>query len=259
MRRYLLLLAATLFPGLALAQTQALDLAAHRAVYELTLASARGNIAAASGKMAYEMVDACDGWAVRQRLRIDITDREGRDLEMGTDYATFESKDGLNMRFTMRQTTETAVTSETEGTATLSRTGGEGEVHYKVPEDATKKLAAGTSFPTLHTVAVIEAARSGKKFLSLPLFDGTTANGGQDTSVAVFSWDAPRTHRFPELAALPSGRVRIAFFEQGASTPEYEIGMRYWANGVADEMNMDFGDFVLRATLVDLKLLPKSC
>jgi hypothetical protein len=132
------LLAVALAPLAATAQ--ATDLAAHRAVYQLTLASSRGDIIGASGTMAYEMVDACDGWAVRQRLRMNVTDRENREIEMGTDYATFESKDGLSMRFNMRQTTETAVTSETEGTAKLERLGGPGEVQYKVPEDATKSL-----------------------------------------------------------------------------------------------------------------------
>ena len=37
----------------------------------------------------------------------------------------------------------------------------------------------------------LDAARAGKKFLSIPLFDGTSATGAQDTSVAIFSWDAP--------------------------------------------------------------------
>ena len=115
--------------------------------------------------------------------------------------------------------------------------------------------------PNFHTIAIIEAARAGKKFLTIPLFDGTSAEGAQDTSVAIFSWDGPRTHKFPALAALPSGRVRIAFFDRdkGSTTPDYELGLRYYENGVADEMNMDFGDFVMRATLQELVLLPKGC
>jgi len=254
------LLAVALAPLAATAQ--ATDLAAHRAVYQLTLASSRGDIIGASGTMAYEMVDACDGWAVRQRLRMNVTDRENREIEMGTDYATFESKDGLSMRFNMRQTTETAVTSETEGTAKLERLGGPGEVQYKVPEDATKALPPGTLFPTPHTVAIIEAARAGKKFLSIPLLDGTTAGGAQDTSIAIFSWDKPAEHRFSALSKLNSTRVRIAFFENkpgGSPTPDYELGMRYWENGIADDMTMDFGEFVMKATLVELNILPKAC
>ena len=92
---------------------QAVELAAHRALYQLSLSSSRGDIAAGSGTIAYEALDACDGWAVRQRLEMTLTNRDGQDVEMVSDYATWEAKDGLSFRFRMKQTTETAVTSQT--------------------------------------------------------------------------------------------------------------------------------------------------
>jgi hypothetical protein len=249
-------------PALLLAlPAAAADLLAHRALYRLELASARGDITAAGGNMAYEMVDACDAWAVRQRLRIELSNRDGQNIELASDYATLEAKDGTSLRFTMRQTTEQAVTSETEGTATLPAPGAEGTARFSVPKETAMPLPAGTLFPTPHTEAIIAAARAGKKFLSLPLFDGTTAQGPQDTSVAIFSWDPPRETRFDPLRNLHSTRVRIAFFDRtgGNATPDYELSLRFWENGVSDEMSMDFGDFVMRATLVELQALPKGC
>lgn len=248
-------------PPRAIAADPGVELAGHRALYKLTLASSRGQISAASGTMAFEMTDACDGWATRQRLRITATNNERQDLEIGSDYATYEAKDGLSLRFTMRQTTEQAVSVETEGTASLPSPGAAGEALYQRPAESRKALPAGTMLPNMHTIAVIEAARAGKKFLAIPLFDGTSAEGAQDTSVAIFSWDGPREHKFPALAALASARLRIAFFDRdkGTTTPDYEIGMRYYANGVADDMSMDFGDFVMHASLQELSLLPKSC
>lgn len=242
-------------------QAQAVDLAGHRALYRLTLASSRADISNASGTMAFEMTDACEGWATRQRLRITTTNREGQDIEISSDYATFEAKDGLSLRFNMRQSTEQAVSSETEGEAHLPAAGAAGEARYTKPDDRRKVLPAGTVLPNGHTIAILEAARAGKKFITLPLFDGTSADGAQDTSVAIFSWDPPQAHKFPALAALPSGRVRIAFFDRdkGATTPDYELGMRYYENGIADDMSMDFGDFVMRATLQELTILPKGC
>ena len=35
--------------------------------------------------------------------------------------------------------------------------------------------------------------------------------------------------------------------------------MRYWDNGIADKLKMDFGDFVMDAKLSDLKLQPHHC
>ena len=141
-------------------------LLAHKALYTLTLDTANGNdVIAAHGTMGYEVTDACDGWAVRQRLRMTITNSEGQDIEMASDYATWESKDGLKFRYHMRQTTDTAVTSQTDGDAFLQKPGGTGEAHYTSPHDAISQLPAGTVFPMAHTAAIIAAARDKKHFL----------------------------------------------------------------------------------------------
>ena len=52
----------------------------------------------ATGTMGYEVMDACDGWAVRQRLSMRLTNSDGQDIEMVSDYATWEAKDGLKFR-----------------------------------------------------------------------------------------------------------------------------------------------------------------
>src|ERR1700759_4219004 len=111
-------------------------LIAHRALYTLSLATAKStDVVAARGTMGYEVTDACDGWAVRQRLRMTITNADGQDIEMASDYTTRESKDGLKFRYHMRQTTETAVTSQTDGEALLRKTGGTGEGDYTTPHE----------------------------------------------------------------------------------------------------------------------------
>ena len=167
-------------------------LAAHRALYDLTLANSRDNdVIAARGTMGYEVTDACDGWAVRQRLRMTITNADGQDIEMASDYATWESKDGLKFRYHMRQTTDTAVTSQTDGEAFLQKPGSPGEAHYTSPHDSTSKLPAGTVFPMAHTAAIIAAARDKKHFLALPLFDGTDENGVEDSFIVVLDWKPP--------------------------------------------------------------------
>ena len=246
---------------LAVAPARADDLAPQEAQYALTLSSARGDVIAASGTMAYEVQDVCDGWATRQRLAMTITDRDGQDIDMVSDYATWESKDGLKMRFRMRQTTDTAVTSELAGTATLEPNGGPGEVKYSTPANQTKILPKGTLFPTAHTATIIAAAEAGKKFIALPLFDGTGDDGAQDSSIAITSATKPAANKWPALAKLPSGTVHVAFFDRSpeAQEPSYEVGMRYWENGVADDLSMDFGNFVMAGKLSQLKILPSHC
>ncbi len=270
----LILLAALAAPAYAL---EPVALAGHEAFYTLTMDRSRqagSDLVNASGSMAYEITDACDAWASRQRLTINTSNRDGQDIEMVSDYVTWESKDGLSMRFRMRQTTETAVTEMVEGTATLERTGGPGTIEYTLPEPKVMPLPPGTLFPMMHTAAIIAAAEAGQKYMAVPLFDGTGDKGAQDSGVAIAQWGPTSSARYPALAALPSGRVRIAFFDRPApptaeknaaeksktaGAPDYEVGMRYYANGVADDLSMDFSDFVLSGKLTQFKLPPPHC
>ena len=246
--------------GVLLAGPANAELVAHTAQYELTLDRSRppsSDVTNASGTLSYEIVDACEAWASRQRLVINQVNRDGQTIELVSDYATLESKDGLSMQFRMRQTTEQAVMEEVEGRATLERTGGPGTVEYGGKTPHTLALPAGTVFPMMHTAAIIDAAEAGKKYLALPTFDGTGDKGAQDSGIAIAGWGATPPGANPALAAMPSGRVRIAFFdreqdsksEKVPGAPDYEVGMRYFQNGVSDDLVMDFSEFVLRGRM----------
>ncbi len=241
--------------------SHAADLAAHRALYKLTMDPGRaGDIVAATGTMGYDVEDACDGWTVRQRLEMTVTNHDGQDVQMVSDYATWESKDGLSFRFHMKQTTDSAVTSETDGEAKLEPGGG-GEAHYSSPDDDSKALPAGTLFPMKHTEAILAAARDGKRFVNVPLFDGTVDSGAQDSFITVIKWMPAAAEKWPDLSRLASTRVRISFFDRdkGTQTPDYQVGMRYWENGVADDLQMDFGEFVMNGSMTEFALQPKRC
>ena len=185
-----------------------------------------------------------------------------------SDYATWEAKDGLAFRFHTVDTTDGEVDDRLDGEAHLDRQGGPGEVTYTAPKAATVKLPVGTMFPMWQTEAIIRAARAGEKFIAMPLFDGTGENGASDSSVAIDGWEPPvvardagDASRFSMLAKLPSTRVHVAFFSRKPDTitPDFEIGMRYFSNGVADGLSMNFGDFTMDGKLVHLAILPSHC
>ncbi len=245
-------------------------LAPHRALYDLQMDSSRrpsSDVSAASGTLSYEITDVCDGWASRQRLTIHTTNRDGQVIELVSDYATLESKDGLSMQFRMQQMTDTAVQEEVEGHATLERTGGPGTVQYEGKTPHTMALPEGTLFPMMHTAAIIAAAEAGKKYLAVPTFDGTGDKGAQDSGIAIASWGKSPAGPYEALAALPSGRVRIAFFdrerddksEKVPGAPDYEVGMRYYENGVSDDLVMDFSEFVLKGRLTQFTAVAPHC
>jgi hypothetical protein len=240
-------------------------MAAHRAAYRLDLAEGRNSgITSVRGAMVFDVVDACEGWATRQRMTMTVMDRDGQEIETVSDYATYEAKDNSRLRFSLTQTTGGAVSQRVGGEAELNPDGS-GRVRFTDPSPQEDTLPPGTLLPMRHTILSVEAARAGRRLLAAPLFDGTSDEGAQDTTTIVSSWGGPPDQpRFPLLANQASGRMRIAFFERGAATsgasqPEYEVGLRYFENGVADELVMDFGEFSVRGTLLDLAPVPGGC
>ncbi|WP_081368768.1 cell envelope integrity EipB family protein [Granulibacter bethesdensis] len=237
-------------------------MAAHRIHYDLTLdGTPTGDVIGARGGMDYEVIDACDGWATRQRLEMTISNRDGQDIQMVSDYTTWESKDGTHMRFHMRQTTDTAVSQETAGEASMNGFGQSGTIRYDLPRPMTKPIRAGTFFPMMHTAALLAAAENGIKFSALPLFDGTSADGVQDTFVVALDWKKSVPVEINLLKDMPSAKVLVSFFDTDKARiePAYQAGMRYWLNGVADDLTMNFGDFKLKGSIASFKSLPHKC
>ena len=250
-----------------LAPLTARALASHRGIYSLTLDRARENatIVDVSGAMLFELIDACESWTTRQRLTMTLRDREGTELETGSDYATLESMDGRNLRFSLTHMTQGAVKSRVAGQAELTADGS-GVARYSEPEVKELPIPPGTLLPNTHTIAALNAARAGQRLLVAPIFDGTTADGAQQTTTVMSPWQGPQpVPEAPSLSTLGSSRMRIAFFEPageqagGARTPSYEVSLRYFENGVADDMIMDFGDFTVRAKLMKLEDAPGGC
>lgn len=271
-RRTLLALLALGLPA-ALAPAAAQPLAGgpeamlpHRAAYVLTLDRVRegSNIGAARGLMIFEVADACEGWATRQRFSLELTDRDGQRIETTADYATFEARDGSRLQFSLVQRTNDTETKRVSGEARLGPDGA-GTVTYVNPAAREVALPPGTMLPMGHTVRALAAAARGERLLVAPLFDGTTESGAQDSTTLILSVLPPERHpRLDSLSGLPSARMRIAFFEggqprDGAVVADYEVSLRYWSNGVADDVTMDFGEFTVRGRIERLEELPRAC
>lgn len=256
-------LAALFAASLLCAPAAAAELASHRAAYRLSLESARASasVESASGAMLYELVDQCEAWTSQQRFTLSVTTRDGTTTERQSDYVTWEAKDGRTMRFRLRQTVDGTLAQTIVGEARLDAGGAGGTVRYREPSEQELTLPPGTLFPMIHTLRILAAARAGQRTLEAPLFDGTSADGANDSNTAIIGSVAGDRSRFEALAALPSWRFRIAFFEPTNTTgsPDYEVGLRYWENGIADELKMDFGDFVVAGRLEKLEIIPGGC
>ena len=206
--------------------------------------------------MTYQVIDACANWATQQQLRLHTVTRDGEANDLVSNYATLEAKDGRRLSFDMTQVSNGVVAAQLQGEAATDAQG-RSHVRYAAPRRMVVGLPPGTLFPMAHTAAIIRAARAGAKNLSAPLFDGTSADGAQDTYVTILSRQAaPSPSDDPGLAALASSRVDIAFFARTPQTitPDYESSMRYFDNGVADQLSMNFGGFTMKGTLRTLSI-----
>ena len=235
------------------------SLAPHHAEYDLALSSSPdGGTVAASGRMTFDLRDDCDAWTTEQVLTVDATDRDGNQTRTRSDYATFETKDGRSLHFAMTEHAGSHVTDIVRGTATRDRA--DIATRFTAPAGLVQHLPHDALFPTAHTVAILAAAEAGRSELAPDLFDGTSTDGAQATYARILSWGPTTGSADPALAGLQSGRVHIAFFPLGshAMAPDYEIGMRYFANGVSDQLDMDFGTFSMHGDLIRLHLLPAA-
>lgn len=241
------------------------SIAPHSAVYELKLSkqhSDRG-VTFASGRIEFELTDSCDGWMVRQRTRLNMTNAQGHALDTGWIFDAWEAKDGLAYRFSVKRLRVDGQLEEVRGKAELDADSGGGSVIYSVPEGRSEALPAGTVFPAQHNLDVMRAAADEELLLWREVFDGAGNEGLFGVNAAVVG--AIPLSKAPSLPSplmdgVESWRVQMAYYPQSdqSSEPNYQQAQRLYANGIVDEMVFDYDDFALDAKLQSLKALPAA-
>lgn len=246
-------------------QQQDVVLAPHRATYDMKLSVARPNsgIVEVNGRMVLEMVDSCEAWEVKQRIKLKFLRNDGEEFDTDSSFTSYETKDGLGLRFSVRNIQDQEVEEELRGHADLEATGGKGRASFSLPEARSFELPAGTLFPTTHLALIIRHARDGDKSVSYSVFDGARLDGAFTVNAVIGK--PPRGAGAPVrgdvgLLRQQSWGVRLAFFaagDQGTANPEYELALDLLANGVARSMLLDYGDFAVDARLVQIQALPR--
>jgi len=247
-------------------QQQDVVLAPHRATYDMKLSVARPNsgIVEVNGRMVLEMVDSCDAWEVKQRIKLKFLRNDGEEFDTDSSFTSYETKDGLGLRFSVRNIQDQEVEEELRGHADLDAVGGKGRAAFSLPEVRSFDLPAGTLFPTTHLALIIRHARNGDQSVSYSVFDGARLDGAFTVNAVIGKpprgAGAPAVRGDVSLLRQQSWGVRLAFFaagDQGTANPEYELALDLLANGVARSMLLDYGDFAVDARLVQIQALPR--
>ncbi|MFQ5973265.1 MAG: EipB family protein [Alphaproteobacteria bacterium] len=246
------------------AVAHAVELAPHRAVYELRMTTVEpsSGVVGGHGAMSLDWTLSCTGWTVNQRLRLMLQPEAGPLLDTEVSFSSFESGDGLRYRFSSRTMRNGQVVDEFRGRAERSEIGAPGIANYSVPEGAEQDLPAGTVFPMEHTRLLLEAAEQGERRLFRRLFDGPRPSESPFDANALILGGPHADESGPGSGMGPITEhrwwpIRIAFFPRSAAEaePDFELAARLQDNGVVRQFVFDYGDFEMTADLARIEEL----
>lgn len=257
------------------AAADAIGLAPHRAVYDISLVDARpgAGISDLTGRMAYELTgSACAGFAQKMRFVTRTTNQEGETSVTDMRTSSWEDASGTRFRFENSQYRDQQRVEQTVGEAVRRKNSGEIRVELTRPKKRVIKLPVDTMFPIQHSSELLEMARSGRSVMSTDLFDAsekgekiyaTSAYIGSRHQPG-YNKQLPPVSNGEALDGLVSWPIALAYYERGTESedavPSYELSFLYFENGVSRRLLIDYGSFSIRGELRELTMLePQAC
>lgn len=240
-----------------------MPLAAHRAVYQISLAKGVGSQApvSASGLIAYEFRgSSCEGYASNFRQVTELQRSEGAPISSDTRAVTFEDGQAKALRFRIDTTMSSNAQPPIDGSATRS-SAGDVSVDLSQPKQETLALGKDILFPTQHIARIIETAKSGADVLEARVFDGSdTGEKIFDTLTVIGKEETtpgPDATTAEPLKGVRRWPVTISYFDSAKkdSAPEYVLSFDLYENGVSGSLKLDYGTFSLSAQLMRFELL----
>lgn len=243
-------------------------LAAHEAVYDLSLDSGDGSetISDAEGRMVYDFTGSrCDGYNTKLRFVTRISDSDGNARLTDVATSTFEDPDGKSFSFATKSYVDGALAEDSTGSA--EREGGKLYVTMAKPKARRFDIAPSFQFPNQHLTRIIDAATRGEHFVQVDLFDGSEKGEKPYSTAAVIgavntgadNLGDEATADAAGIAKVRHWPVTLSYFDEniaGEQKPSYELSFIVYENGVTRRMRLDYGDFALTGKLVRLDMKP---
>lgn len=255
------------------------ELVNHKAIYDFELIRLKkaSQLADIKGVMNFSWEKDCEGWSTSQNYKMNYYYAGGQKIFLETELASWESKEGDLYRFFVKNNKNNLKTEIIEGEA-FKNDKGEFEFSYSQPEDHSLEPVSDIYFPNIHSTKVWELIKSGKRFFSHGFFDGSDLGGAALSSVFILN-DVPKDKVLSgikgkenidqELLDVKAKKIRLSFFppypdvkKKGDVLSTYEMDIIFLSNGVVSEMLIDYHDYIVKATLKELKPLdsePQNC
>ena len=243
------------------------EFAAHRAVYELKLAQARGKSTAVSarGRILYNFSgSACEGYSLEFRQVSELDNGEGKVTLSDLRSNTWEDGSGKTYRFNSQNYLNQRLVDAVDGRA--ERQQNAISVTLTKPSDRKVDLDVKIVFPTEHVRRIIDAAREGKSILEFPVFDGSETGEKVYNTLTVIGHEIPADQKVPTdaaagvpaLAGMKRWPVTVSYFDKagksGEQLPVYSIGFELYENGISRALMLDYNDFSISGALTTLEI-----
>lgn len=252
----------------------------HRAVYEISLANKKEAVSVSNvrGRMVFEITGSpCDGYTQNMRMITSTTDERGVKSLSDIRSSTWEQGRGKRLRFSSSQYLDSQLQEVVSGDARRSRNGKNISVKVDRPGATVLDIPGDALFPAQHSLAIIRAAKAGKKQLDVRIYDGSEQGQGFYKTYSFIGKKIPAIVKGPNrnrskksrkkakklarlgLAKLPSWPVAVSYFNgEGNSDdtiPSYELSFRMYPNGVSGNLLINYGNFSVRGRLDKIKYL----
>jgi len=253
------------------AMADAVSFVPHRAVYDIKLdgTAAGSNVAEMNGRMVYELTGSvCEGYTQNMRFITDMTNQDGSVQISDLRNSSWEEISGKRLRFNTSQYQNDKLAEQSQGDA--ARKGSLEPVSVALTKPARREvsLPGNVYFPIQHSMALVEAARAGKKVFAADLYDGSEKGDKVYATTSIIGIKVPPGAQpvtaagGDKLKSVAFWPVGISYFEPNAakadSVPSYELSFKFYENGVSDSLRIDYGDFAIRGELKEVSFLPET-
>ncbi|MGZ9109106.1 MAG: cell envelope integrity EipB family protein [Micavibrio sp.] len=240
----------------------------HKAIYRIEMVEKRSGaqVLNISGEMYFEWRPVCEAWTTDHRFNLLYEYADSPQMRITSDFTTYEKINGESFDFNSRRRRDGEIYEELRGRATMKNDGG--QAVFSIPDTLLFDLPPGALFPMGHTVAVLNAAKAGKKFLNATIFDGSDEEGptevnafiGKNVNAMARIVPAPAINA--ALVNTPAWGVRLAFFPLNSAEEDsdYEMDVVMHENGVISDMYVEYKDFSVTQKLIALERVQgESC
>lgn len=265
MKKKITFLTALFLAAPAVAETTDARLPGHRAVYELTFDSARTNagVIGAEGRYVFDLEDTCEGYALNERLVVQLARTNDRVL---TDYrlSAYETSEGDHYRFATETEFDGQTGQEAEGNLIVDS----GTARVEYAKAAAVEFDEPVLAPVAHVRAVLAAAIADEERHAAMIFDGDIESPVFYAVTRIKPDDREEKLEAKgsfKLKGLKRWLIDSVYYppktgnEGEGATPQFAFSATLYENGIVDGLTLDYMDFALKATMSELELRDSGC